>query len=215
MSFNPLSVFILLIYFFFICSYWCLNKHLGKIGIYTMSVLLTAEEYLNIIHMYLFSSDLLFFALIAALIITITIIAVYIDTMLIIDSKIQNVFVIFMCILNIFLTLYAKLLSEWSVIPQSVFPRVCTAAGFNCGFFIGFILEYSVIKFNTGCFYLMEQIAKLTAGITVFIMIAYIIYISDDISIIHIIFSFLCSFWISGLFPVFITKIQKYEYHRH
>lgn len=214
MSAGTLFVFILLIYIFFICSYWCIDKHLGKIGIYTLSVLLTIEEYLNIMNLYLFSSKYMFFALTAALIIIITIIAVYIDTMLIIDNKIQTLFAVFMCILNILLPVYAELLSEWSVIPQSLFPEACAAAGLNCGFFAGFILEYSVIRFNTGCFYLIEQIIKFTAGISSCIIFSYIIYMSEDINVIHIISSFLCSFWISGVFPVFITKIQRYEY-RH
>lgn len=193
-------------------SYWCLHKHWGTVGLYCAASYMIAACYVFLMSTYLFDSDTLLYVILFAMLLLFVIAALFFEHMLLIERPMQLIFSGVTLSLNMLLLLYANLLLGWETITMDYFFHVCLIVGISTGTIAGLLFEGAFIHFSTKCFYVYEQFLKFLIGLLVSFFIIFILYQFENMPIMSFILSFLFSFWICGLFPILIKKIQRYEY---
>lgn len=193
-------------------SYWCFHKHWGTVGLYCAASYMVAACYVFLMSTYLFDSDTLLYVILFAMLLLFVIVSLFSEHMLLIERPIQLLFSGIILALNMLLLLYANLLLGWKTITTDYFFHVCLIVGVSTGTIAGLLFESAFIHFSTKCFYVYEQFLKFFIGLLVSFFIIFILHQFGNMPIISFILSFLFSFWICGLFPILIKKIQRYEY---
>jgi hypothetical protein len=166
-------------------------------------------------HTYLFDSAILFQGLLYGFFIIAAIAAVYAERALLFERHTQLFFTFLLLGCNLLLLAFGYMLLSWKTITSDLFCFICLTAGMNIGFLSGFLLESSLIRFSTRCFYLFEQLLKFIIGMLVSLFLIYILLRVKNMPILIISVSFFLSFWNTGLYPVLIRKIQRYEFGHH
>lgn len=195
-------------------TYWCFNKHWGTIGLFGTATYLTISAYLYLMSTYLFNEAALYWLLIILLIFFIFL-SILIERMLLIEKRTQYISYIVLFSAALILIGYARLLLSWSTIHSDYFANICIVAGLCCGTILGLACENSFVHFSTRCFYWYEQFLKIAFGLLVCFLLIYILLCNKNIPAAAFFIATLLTLWICGFSPIFIKKIQHYQYENH
>lgn len=192
--------------------YWCLCKHTGILLLYSSGIYLTIAGYLFIMSRYLFSNGLVLPVLLAVTLLLVTGAALYCRYVLLVEDFMRVTGAFIMLGVNLLGFLYACLMAGWSILSPEFVLQVHTLFFTSAGIFAGFLFENFFVHFGTRCFYLWEQCTKLLAGLSVCLLLLCLKRFSSRIPMAQLLLSFCLTFWIAGVYPVLIRRIQRYEY---